>query len=98
LNRKGNHQLNCALRRIAVTQGRVHAPARAFLARKQAESKSRREALRCLKRHLTRVVFKLLRSIASRSHPESEISPHQKGKDNWIQLLKQRSVRRRDLT
>jgi transposase len=72
LNRKGNRQLNCALHRIAVTQGRVHAPARAFLARKQAEGKSRREALRCLKRHLARVVFKILSAIASRSHPESE--------------------------
>jgi transposase len=72
LNRKGNRQLNCALHRLAVTQGRVHAPARAFLAAKQTEGKSRREALRCLKRHLARVVFKLLRSIASRSHPESE--------------------------
>ena len=72
LNRKGNRQLNCALHRIAVAQGRVHAPARAFLARKQAEGKSRREALRCLKRHLARVVFKLLSTIASRSHPESE--------------------------
>jgi transposase len=72
LNRKGNRQLNCALHRIAVTQGRVHAPAREFLARKQAEGKSRREALRCLKRHLARVVFKLLSTIASRSHPERE--------------------------
>jgi transposase len=72
LNRKGNRQLNCALHRIAVAQGRVHAPARAFLARKQAEGKSRREALRCLKRHLARVVFKILVMIASRSHPESE--------------------------
>jgi hypothetical protein len=42
----------------------VHAPARAFLARKQAEGKSRREALRCLKRHLARVVFRILRLIA----------------------------------
>jgi transposase len=76
LNRKGNRQLNCALHRIAVTQGRVHAPAREFLARKQAEGKSRREALRCLKRHLARVVFKLLRAIASRSHLENEnLSP-----------------------
>ena len=31
-----------------------------YLARKQAEGKSRREALRCLKRHLARRVFKLL--------------------------------------
>jgi transposase len=65
LNRKGNRQLNLALHRIAVTQARVHAPAREFLARKQAEGKGRREALRCLKRHLARVVFKLLRETAS---------------------------------
>ncbi len=60
LDRGGNRQLNCALHRIAVTQGRVHAPAREFLAAKQAEGKSRMEALRCLKRHLARRVWKLL--------------------------------------
>ena len=29
LNRSGNRQLNCALHRIAINQGRLHAPARA---------------------------------------------------------------------
>ena len=33
---------------------------RAYLARKQAEGKSRREAIRCLKRHLARRVWHLL--------------------------------------
>jgi transposase len=60
LDRGGNRQLNCALHRIAVTQGRVHPPAREFLAKKQAEGKSRMEALRCLKRHLARRVWRLL--------------------------------------
>jgi transposase len=60
LDRGGNRQLNCALHRIAVTQGRVHAPARAYLERKQAEGKSRREALRCLKRQLARTVYTAL--------------------------------------
>jgi transposase len=60
LDRGGNRQLNCALHRIAVTQGRVYQPAREYLARKQAEGKSRREALRCLKRHLARRVWLLL--------------------------------------
>jgi transposase len=60
LDRGGNRQLNCALHRIAVTQGGSHPPAREFLARKQAEGKSRMEALRCLKRHLARRVWKLL--------------------------------------
>lgn len=63
LNRSGNRQLNCALHRIAVTQGRVHAPARAYLARKQEQGHSRKEALRCLKRHLARVVYRTLRAI-----------------------------------
>jgi transposase len=62
LDRRGNRQLNCALHRMAVTQGRVHQPARDFLARKQAEGKSRMEALRCLKRHLARAVWQALRA------------------------------------
>ena len=67
LNRSGNRQLNCALHRIAVTQGRVHPPARAYLARREAEGKSRKEALRCLKRHLARVVYRALRTIPEES-------------------------------
>jgi transposase len=62
LDRGGNRQLNCALHRIAVTQGRVHPPAQAYLERKQAEGKSRREALRCLKRQLARTVYVALKS------------------------------------
>jgi transposase len=61
LDRGGNRQLNCALHRIAVTQGRVHAPARAYLERKQQEGKSRREAIRCLKRQLARTVYSTLK-------------------------------------
>jgi transposase len=62
LDRGGNRQLNCALHRIAVTQARMHPPARAYLERKQSEGKSRREAIRCLKRQLARVVFNTLKA------------------------------------
>jgi transposase len=62
LDRGGNRQLNCALHRIAITQGRVHPPARAYLERKQAEGKSRREAIRCLKRQLARTVYTTLKA------------------------------------
>jgi transposase len=65
LDRGGNRQLNCALHRIAVTQARMHPPARAYLERKQTEGKSRREAIRCLKRQLARVVFNTLKANAS---------------------------------
>jgi transposase len=65
LDRGGNRQLNCALHRIAITQGRVYAPARAYLERKQSEGKSRREAIRCLKRQLARTVYTTLKSEPS---------------------------------
>ena len=62
LDRGGNRQLNAALYRIAITQARYHAPAREYLDRKRSEGKSRREALRCLKRLLVRVVFNTLKA------------------------------------
>jgi transposase len=66
LDRGGNRQLNLALHRIAIGQARLHEPARAYLARKQLEGKSRKEALRCLKRHLARSVFKILLAVDRR--------------------------------
>lgn len=60
-SRRGNRQLNCALPRIAVTQARVHPDARTYLARKRAEGKSTSEALRDLKHHLVRAVWRALR-------------------------------------
>jgi hypothetical protein len=49
--------------RIAVTQIRMHAPARDYMAKKQAEGKTKAEAIRALKRHITRVVFKTMTSM-----------------------------------
>ncbi|HEY7691811.1 MAG TPA: transposase [Gaiellaceae bacterium] len=62
LDRGGNRQLNAALYRIAITQARCYAPAREYLERKRSEGKSRREALRCLKRLLVHVVFNTLKA------------------------------------
>jgi transposase len=62
LDRGGNRQLNCALHRIAITQARVHPPARAYLERKKAEGKSNREAIRCLKRQLARTIYTTLKN------------------------------------
>jgi transposase len=62
LDRGGNRQLNAALYRIAITQSRYHPDARAYLERKQAEGKTRREAIRCLKRLLARAVFNALKA------------------------------------
>ena len=40
LDRGGNRQLNCALHRIAITQARIHPPARAYLERKKQKAKA----------------------------------------------------------
>jgi transposase len=60
LDRGGNRQLNRALHVIAITRGRMDPGTRAYLARKEAEGKSRIEAMRCLKRHLARHYHRLL--------------------------------------
>jgi transposase len=62
LDRGGNRKLNAALYRIAITQARYHPAARTYLDRKKAEGKSRREAIRCLKRLLVRVIFNTLKT------------------------------------
>lgn len=60
LHRGGDRQLNRALHMIAITRARIDPQTRAYLERKRAEGKTKREALRCLKRHLARRVHRLL--------------------------------------
>ena len=57
LNRGGNRQLNAAIHRVAVTQLRLHPPARALMERRVAAGSTKAEALRVLKRHLADVLF-----------------------------------------
>lgn len=65
LNRGGNRQLNRAFHVIALVQARHHPPAKAYIERKRSEGKTRREAVRALKRQLVRTVFRLLQEGAA---------------------------------
>lgn len=65
LDRGGNRQLNAAVHRMAVTQLRCHQPAKDYIARRISEGKTKREALRCLKRHLIRTIYNTLTPTAS---------------------------------
>jgi transposase len=67
LNRCGNRHLNSTIHMIAVTQARMHPPAIAYMERKKAEGMSYREGLRCLKRHIARVVFKTMQRAERRA-------------------------------
>jgi transposase len=59
LNRGGNRRLNAILYRIALAQARSLPAAQAYLARRQAEGKTWREAIRALKRYLIRAIWRL---------------------------------------
>jgi transposase len=60
LDRGGDRQLNHALHIIAITRARHDHATRAYLERKEAEGKTHKGALRCLKRHLARRFYPLL--------------------------------------
>jgi transposase len=69
LNRRGNRKLNRALHFIAVTQMRIHPQAKAYFARRLAEGKTNREAMRAFKRLLIRIVYRALQRIAATTPP-----------------------------
>jgi transposase len=61
LSRGGDRQLNNALHTIALVQARIPGCAgHGYVARKLAEGKTRREALRCLKRQLAEHVWRIM--------------------------------------
>jgi len=61
LNRSGNRQANHALWRIVMVRLSSGDPAtKAYVERRTAEGKSRREIVRCLKRHVAREVYRHL--------------------------------------
>jgi transposase len=60
LNRGGDRQANAALHRIVVARLRHDHKTQAYVARRIREGKSKKEAIRCLKRYVAREVFAVL--------------------------------------
>lgn len=71
LNRGGNRRLNAILYMIALSQARHSEQARAYLARRVSEGKTKREAMRALKRYLVRAIWRLWMEC----YPASEVLP-----------------------
>jgi len=65
LNRGGDRQLNRALHTVVMWRMNFHAESKAYTLRRRAEGKSDREIRRCLKRHLARRIFRLLKDLDS---------------------------------
>jgi transposase len=60
LNRSGDRRLNQAIHTIAVTRMRVDPETKRYIERRRAEGKTDREIKRCLKRYITRQLFRQL--------------------------------------
>src|SRR6516164_45838 len=60
LDRGGDRKLNRALQTIILTRRRQHPATIAYIERRRAEGKTRRESVRCLKRYLARHLYRLL--------------------------------------
>jgi transposase len=66
LSRSGDRAANSALYIVTIVRLRHHGPTRAYLQRRTAEGRSKREIIRCLKRYIARQVFPILRQDLSR--------------------------------
>jgi transposase len=64
LNPGGDRQANHALWRIVFTRMGSHPATRAYVERRTAEGKSKKEIIRCLKRYVAREVYPHLRASA----------------------------------
>lgn len=60
LDRGRNRQLNTAIHTIALTRLRHDAQTSLYVARQRESGKTHREAMRCLKRHIVRRIYRLL--------------------------------------
>jgi len=69
LHRGGDRQLNRALHIIALSRARTDPTTRAYLDRRHSEGKTKKEAIRCLKRHLARRIWRLLYTTATAPLP-----------------------------
>ena len=60
LNRSGNRQANHALWRIVMVRMTNDETTKKYIARRKAEGRTQREAIRCLKRYVAREVYRLV--------------------------------------
>jgi transposase len=63
LNRGGDRQVNNAIHTIAIVRAKYQPETRAYLDRRIGEGKSKREALRSLKRHISRELYRHLAEV-----------------------------------
>jgi transposase len=63
LNRGGDRRANAALYRIALNRARGDQRTRDYLDRRTAQGRTRREAIRCIKRYIAREIYHVIRQL-----------------------------------
>jgi transposase len=71
LSRSGDRAANSALYIVTIVRMRHHAPTRAYLERRTAEGRTKREIIRCLKRYIAREIYAALPRPATPATPPS---------------------------
>jgi len=75
LNYGGDRQANRALHLIAVCRMRYCERTRAYVTRRTAEGKTKRDIIRCLKRYIAREVYNTLRADLAELQPQPQPRP-----------------------
>jgi transposase len=70
LNRGGDRRANAALYRVALTRSRSDQRTRDYLKRRATQARTRRDAIRCLKRYIAREIYHLIQQ-------PSPLRPHE---------------------
>lgn len=69
INHGGHRQLNAAIYRTVIVRMQFHEPTIAYVARRTAEGKSKRDIIRCLKRYVIREVYHLIKARPPAAEP-----------------------------
>lgn len=74
INHGGHRQLNAAIYRTVIVRMQHHEPTKAYVTRRTAEGKSKRDIIRCLKRYVIREVYHLVKAQPAADIPLQKVS------------------------
>ena len=78
LNRGGDRSLNNALHTVVLVRMRFDEQTKAYVEKRTAEGKNKRETMRCLKRYIARHVYRTLQASTPNQHTQTTLTNLQK--------------------
>jgi transposase len=96
LSRSGNRQLNHAIHIAAISQTRQDTPGRVYYLGKIAQGKTKREAMRCVKRRISDAVWRQLNLDREADQTQDQTWPRQPSKRGFEPTYKSPDTLRRN--